>query len=286
VWNLRQRIGITRLADLTELDYLGIPVATAVRPNVDSVQVTATHGKGFNIAQALVSAIMEAAERWAASRRVETEIASTLELDRLNRRYIEPESLGGRLKPDELAEWIRARSVADCSSVLVPASDVVFPYFAPDGCVRPSRPCTSGLASGNSLPEAILHGIFEAVERSIVSTAWSQGRVHMIAVESLPEMERQLVLQIEKRGVRTIVCRLDNPILPVFTLMTFDDCWIGPHVAIGGHGAHLCERIALRRAITEAAQSRIVALQGSREDLSRHASKWDDYGQSGRSSSK
>lgn len=280
--DIRRQIGITRIADLTELDYLGIPVASAVRPRVDSVQVTASHGKGFSVAQALVSALMEAAERWAASQSLKTEISSLSSLGRQHRRYAKPETLGGTLEPDELAEWISAVSLSDNSDVLVPASDVLFPYFPPEGCVRPSRPCTSGLASGNTLREAILYGLCETIERATVSTAWRDGKVRAIDIESLPDSEGEWLRKLEERGVKTIVCHLDNPLIPVITVVTFDDHWLGPHVAIGGHGAHLCGRVALRRAITEAAQSRIAALQGSREDLHRHASKWADQGESGR----
>ena len=41
-----------------------------------------------------------------------------------------------------------------------------------------------------------------------------------------------------------------------------------------GPRAALSPRQALRRALLEAAQSRVVALQGSREDLYRHATDW------------
>ena len=57
---LAPRLGITRLANLTGLDTLGIPVAAAYRPNARSVAVF--QGKGTTLAAAKASAFMEAAE--------------------------------------------------------------------------------------------------------------------------------------------------------------------------------------------------------------------------------
>src|SRR5438874_2135255 len=55
-------MGITRLANLTGLDVLGIPVAAAVRPNSRSLAVH--QGKGTTLVAAKISALMEAAEAY------------------------------------------------------------------------------------------------------------------------------------------------------------------------------------------------------------------------------
>ena len=54
--------GITRVADVTGLDRVGIPVAIAIRPSARSVAVS--QGKGIDLASAKVSALMEAIEVW------------------------------------------------------------------------------------------------------------------------------------------------------------------------------------------------------------------------------
>ena len=59
---LAPRFGITRLANLTGLDTLGIPVAAAYRPNSRSIAVF--QGKGTTLEAAKASALMEAAEAW------------------------------------------------------------------------------------------------------------------------------------------------------------------------------------------------------------------------------
>jgi ribosomal protein S12 methylthiotransferase accessory factor len=60
VMPLAARMGITRVAVLTGLDTIGIPVAAAIRPNSRSI---AQHqGKGATLAAAKASAVMEAVE--------------------------------------------------------------------------------------------------------------------------------------------------------------------------------------------------------------------------------
>ena len=57
-------LGISRVAGITGLDRIGIPVFTAVRPNGRSLSVF--QGKGATPAAARVSAVMEAFETWCA----------------------------------------------------------------------------------------------------------------------------------------------------------------------------------------------------------------------------
>src|SRR3954464_7521247 len=59
-----RRAGITRIADLTGLDDLGIPVAAAIRPLGKSLATQ--QGKGLTFEAARVSALMESLETWTA----------------------------------------------------------------------------------------------------------------------------------------------------------------------------------------------------------------------------
>ena len=58
--------GITRVADLTGLDWVGIPVWMAVRPN--SYSLTVSQGKGVLSAEARIGAAMESLEAYVAER--------------------------------------------------------------------------------------------------------------------------------------------------------------------------------------------------------------------------
>ncbi len=59
-------MGITRLANVTGLDRVGIPVVMAMRPNSRSVAVS--QGKGVDLEAAKASALMESVETWHAER--------------------------------------------------------------------------------------------------------------------------------------------------------------------------------------------------------------------------
>src|SRR5262245_40073595 len=55
-------LGITRVADVTGLDTIGIPVVMVVRPNARSLSVA--QGKGSTLEAARASGLMEAIETW------------------------------------------------------------------------------------------------------------------------------------------------------------------------------------------------------------------------------
>src|SRR5687768_2736177 len=56
------RFGITRVADVTGLDRVGIPTALAFRPAARSIAVS--QGKGPDLVSAKIAALMEAIEVW------------------------------------------------------------------------------------------------------------------------------------------------------------------------------------------------------------------------------
>ena len=53
-------MGITRIANVTGLDRIGIPVVMVCRPNARSIAVS--QGKGLDMDAAIVSGLMESAE--------------------------------------------------------------------------------------------------------------------------------------------------------------------------------------------------------------------------------
>src|SRR4051794_16365500 len=59
---LLRALGITRVADITGLDTLGIPVCQAIRPNSRALSVS--QGKGLSHAGARASAVMESVEMY------------------------------------------------------------------------------------------------------------------------------------------------------------------------------------------------------------------------------
>ena len=58
--------GITRVADITDLDRIGIPVFSSIRPMADRGAISVYNGKGATPTEARVSAMMEGLERYSA----------------------------------------------------------------------------------------------------------------------------------------------------------------------------------------------------------------------------
>src|SRR5512136_3493466 len=56
--------GITRVADITNLDRIGIPVFSCIRPTAEAGAITVYNGKGATVEESRISAIMEGIERY------------------------------------------------------------------------------------------------------------------------------------------------------------------------------------------------------------------------------
>ena len=171
---LAARMGITRIAVLTGLDSIGIPVAAAVRPNSRSI---AQHqGKGATLAAAKASALMEAAETYHAETvSLPLRLASYEELDGTavapSRLPLAPvgASLGGAVTAERLL-WVAAQELMTAAQIWVPFELVSTDFTQPPpvgGAIFQAT--TNGLASGNTWLEAMLHALYEVVERDAVA---------------------------------------------------------------------------------------------------------------------
>ena len=135
---------------------------------------------------------------------------------------------------------------------------------------------TDGLASGNCLLEAVIHGLCERVERD-ATELWRFQRdagVEARCVDPAVFADSGIDWLAERIAAANFVLRLFNVTsdigLPVFmatispatqhaTYLHFD--------LAAGYGCHLSPRVAAMRAITEAAQTRITNISGARDDF-------------------
>ena len=100
-----------------------------------------------------------------------------------------------------------------------------------------------------------------------------------VELDRISGVEGKLVQRFLEAGAEMLVFDLTHlAILPTFFVTSRGphDLGLLPSMPMAGQGTHPSSRLALRRALLEAAQSRAVAIQGSREDLVRHASDWQD----------
>src|SRR5215813_6882393 len=160
--------GITRVANVTGLDQIGVPVVMVCRPNSRSIAVS--QGKGLTLAAAKASGVMEAAEGFHAERIEQPlrlgsrrDLARSLPLAETERL---PLRRDGRWHPHLSILWIEASDLNTGEQRWVPYELVHANYTHPlptgSGCFAAT---TNGLASGNHILEAICHAICEVVER-------------------------------------------------------------------------------------------------------------------------
>ncbi len=137
---------------------------------------------------------------------------------------------------------------------------------------------SDGLASGNVLAEAILHGLLERIERD-AEVLWdiSEPKLRMgacIDPASLADpMLDELVAKISAAGLTLRLFDITSNIgIPVIVaLLGPEDFARARHIryldVTIGSGAHPSLVRAAIRAVTEAAQSRLTFISGARDDI-------------------
>jgi ribosomal protein S12 methylthiotransferase accessory factor len=274
---LARAAGITRLANITGLDRIGIPVWSAIRPAARTLAVAS--GKGLTHDAARVSALMEAIETFHGEEaRFDTLRASYAELAEQHA-VVQAADLPlipyARFDPRRVFDWtVGSDLMHDGAAVAVPVETVQLPHAS----LRPAtfHRSSNGLASGAVRVEAVLAALLEVVERDAVACHLTRARrlgqgmprVRLDTTTHMP-LVQDLLARLTDARVRPVVydCTADTGI-PVFFAYLWDQT--RRHVGIYyGSGAHLDPEIALLRALTEAAQSRAVYIAGNRDDISR-----------------
>ena len=270
-----KKFGITRVANVTGLDHIGIPIYSAIRPN--SKTIVSSAGKGLNNDQSLISAVMEA---------IETEVAENLDKKfvkfcawrDLNKKqriplHLIPKKNGSIFKEETLISWTLCKSVGNSKKVFLPSSLIA---MSPDYCYEQFMVTlmgSNGLASGLSFNDAFLSGLYELIERDAIK-CWGYGikfRKLMkayIREETIPyKTSQNLLRKISDAGMSVYISEITTDInIPVFK------CQIGGDIdnAVSfceGYGCHHNPEIALNRALTEAVQARTIIIAGSRDDF-------------------
>jgi putative methanogenesis marker protein 1 len=264
---LMERIGVTELVDITPFDSLGIPVYSALRPSAARGSVAVHAGKGKDPLQAKVSAMMEAIERFSGEYHGEhMEFAGFEEIG--IKKAVDPKDLilPRQFQMGERIYWTPSWDLLNEEERFIPSNAVFHPYLSM-GTEPLFRSDTNGLAGGNALEEAILHGILEVIERDALSSAErSQTLGKRILIDrdgparTLQEifLKQDIVLHLwllnGRTGIPTVAAAADD-------LRARD-----PGLLVTGSGSHTCPEIAVIRALTEVAQSRASYLYGGRTD--------------------
>ena len=285
-----ESLGVTRLADITGLDRIGIPVYSSVVPKSrDSLSVY--NGKGSRPVDAQAGALMEAIERQTALKARPRHIEASFAELSTRANALDPKSINQKLSDDysddRTYSWIEGTDYLTGEPWWVPAK--LAGYLWHD---VPHSSCfeindTNGLASGNCREEAICHALCELAERD----TWTFAE---LGAHHLPRQRRSLVYGYQAKDgpddlemfpcidaganelldrfhaadlfpvVRDLTSELQVP--TIFASVADEHITNFP-MAHSGMGAHPDVHVALRRALSELAQSRCVDIQGVREDI-------------------
>jgi ribosomal protein S12 methylthiotransferase accessory factor len=267
-------MGITRLGNITGLDRIGIPVAFAMRPNSRSVSVS--QGKGLDLPQAMASALMEACEGFHAEEIADCRRASYGALAKTET-VVDPASLcpGWRpFDPQRPILWTQGFDLLRREPCWVPADSVHTDYTLaePDGYFLVG---SNGLASGNHPIEAVNAALCELVERDAVARWLARpfvaGTRRVLDLASVNDPDcRTLLDKYQTAGIAVRVWDVTSDIgIAAFFCEIRDPVPDDPTALSRFHGAgcHADRNVALARALTEAAQTRLTYIAGIRDDL-------------------
>lgn len=269
---LWDQFGITRVANITGLDNIGVPTYVAIRPAARLL--SSAQGKGITHDLAKVSAIMESIEGWHCEHMALPDLFGTYQ--DLKKDYsmldLHPHINHGPF------QWTNIEALAipwGKGTELHSGQEMYFPYttfnvnttfFQPG--YRYFPPTTNGLASGNTMEEAICHGIFEVLEReftveNLYVSDYSQVDLSSITSAHLLDLINSIYRQNLRLEVWDISTKMN---IPAYLTILHNPDELRNVGMMMGSGSHSSSVVALSRAITEAIQARLTIISGARDD--------------------
>lgn len=289
-WPVARSLGVTRLSDITGLDRIGIPVWSAVVPKSDD-GLSVYNGKGLHSFDAKAGALMEAIERQTALKTRLPVICGSFDGLRCTRDVLDPralrEVLAGDYSETQTYAWVSGLDLLSGREILVPAKFAGYLWndIPHSSCFAWNS--SNGIAAGNNREEAICQALCELIERD----AWTLAEIgahllpwvrHRIADPTSIESARDddefipaidldddpIIERFAQAGLHPVLHDITTDLaIPTVFAAVADGTLPGFPMVHCGLGSHPDARVAARRALTEAAQSRCVDIQGVREDI-------------------
>jgi YcaO-like protein with predicted kinase domain len=260
------RFGITRVADITRLDDIGLPVHAAYRPA--GLGYAVSMGTGVTVAHSRVSAVMESIEGWH---------GENLQLPVVTRAPAEALDLGYDVRGLNLAprspltaavvlDWVSGRGLLTGREILGPVDAIRLDGTGPrDWHTVLFRATSEGLATGNTEADAVLHGLHELVERA--SLVWQRGRPRRYVDPGTcrDPVTGQIYAALRAAGCAVLVRDITGPTgLPCYAAAIWS---ADVPIRCAGYACHVRADIALGHALGEAVLTRLAAISGARDDI-------------------
>jgi len=228
----------------------------------------ATAGKGLTDAEAERSAIAEAVERYCA-----VQVDPSM-MRRATWRDVAPNAIAPgdcvlysarqyeqgtapavRWNENDEITWARGRELPEDRDVWLPAS-LVYLALPPDPRERFCEPTSSGLAAGASVAMAVLHALYELVERDAFLLTWmNKLPAPEIDLTGIQGPVARIAVHFARLGrtLRVFDVAVDIAI-PVMMAVVVDTRGAGPAVIVG-LGCNLDPNVALMSAVLEVCQT-------------------------------
>jgi len=265
-----EMIPITRMHDLQPLGLLDVPTWAAVTPLLQDLTVHL--GKGESSELAWLSAAFEAVERFCGERLpLAAHDSPNPEME--SRQACALLALDNAFSDDfRDGRWVDAWDLIQEAWVRLPEAAVVSPSMLGNEL----RAHTNGLAAGGTMVEAVVHAIYELIERDATTVAelsrdFAREDPGILRVDpaSLGGTVQRAATRIQSSGAELSLLELRGIAgVPVYEAHLRDadfPGFAGEAVELVGAGACLDPSIAALRAVLEAGQAHAGLFLGSRE---------------------
>jgi YcaO-like protein with predicted kinase domain len=270
--------GVARLAETTGLDRLCLPNYYAVRPAARHRSAIVSGGKGLTQGAAVLSALYECFERWAAEEYPGEVIHASL-------KRLKKEFAGVKLAfPSDLEEsielsWAFGFDLISQQPCLLPLRKVIFPDLPGAIDVRRSQMTnnTNGLGAAGSPLEAICIGVLELIERDAVARI-DANEPTLIDTATIPDQLSDLIRIFEEKAIELSIVRCLSPTqVPVYYALSADEYLGLPFLFCSGSSANPNAAEALLGTLTEVSQSRAAYISTLRDDVGIRMSAFDGF---------
>lgn len=268
VEKIKETAGMMSFRNATDVDRIGIQVFTCDRIRPDG-STTSHTGKGVSPIQAQVSITMEAIERYCSEFRedyLEKLVKGSYRNLKSKFNILDPRDLilsrFSNYDDDKEITWVWGCDLSANEDIMVPACAVYHPYHEDNVLLMSTH--TNGIAAGNTIEEAVIHGLAEVIERDAWSIAQYSRKFHdAIYIEDVPENEFIIGIfeMFEKADIEIVAKDLTTDVgMPVVAAFSRDLVHL-TMTPIDGFGAHVDPRVATVRALLEIATTRALFIQ-------------------------
>lgn len=254
--------GVTRLADITRMDVIGVPVWQAIRPASKNLSVS--QGKGLSQCSAQVSALMESLEMFLAES-PPTHFRGRAENLGLDYKVADlPNAINSPILHELELDWIEAENIVCGSLTALPRDALLMDFTRSDVGIQSFQATSSGLAGGNNRSEAILQAMSECIERDCANRTLSSRTVAHEEL-TLDQAFVEITCVLDTLGIEVHVEELWGQVsLPTIRVSIFSGDYMPSHE---GTCFRQEKTKAVVPALLEAIQSRLTDIVAVRDDV-------------------